>query len=161
MTLYEIKEQYKIIDKFIEDENIGRETFKEALNQIEGSLEDKAENYVKVIRNYLGEAEAIKNEEKRLYERRKALENHADRIKTTLDETLRELNIKDMKAGIFSIKYQNNPPSLEVIDLDSIPEIYKLPQEIKVDKKAILQDIKAGLIVGGVEVKILESLRIR
>lgn len=161
MTLYEIKEQYKIIDKFIEDENIGREAFKEALNQIEGSLEDKAENYVKVIRNYLGEAEAIKNEEKRLYERRKALENHADRIKTTLDETLRELNIKDMKAGIFSIKYQNNPPSLEVIDLDSIPEIYKLPQEIKVDKKAILQDIKAGLIVGGVEVKILESLRIR
>ena len=71
MTLYEIKEQYKVLDKYIEDENLDRETFKEALNEIEGSLEEKTENYVKVMKNYSAEAEAIKLEEKRLYEKKK------------------------------------------------------------------------------------------
>lgn len=161
MTLYELKEQYQILNKFIEEEELDREAFKEALNQIEGSIEDKAENYVKAMKNYQAEADAIKTEEKRLYDKRKALENHAERIKSVLDETLRELNIKDLKAGIFNIKYQNNPPSVEVTDLDKIPDNYKLPQEIKIDKKAILQDIKSGQVVEGIEIKIGESMRIR
>lgn len=161
MTLYELKEQYQILNKFIEEEELDREAFKEALNQIEGSIEDKAENYVKAMKNYQAEADAIKTEEKRLYDKRKALENHAERIKSVLDETLRELNIKDLKAGIFNIKYQNNPPSVEVTDIDKIPDNYKLPQEIKIDKKAILQDIKSGQVVEGIEIKIGESMRIR
>lgn len=161
MTLYELKEQFLILNKFIEEEELDREAFKEALNQIEGSIEDKAENYVKAMKNYQAEADAIKTEEKRLYDKRKALENHSERIKSVLDETLRELNIKDLKAGIFSIKYQNNPPSVEVTDLDKIPDNYKLPQEIKIDKKAILQDIKSGQVVEGIEIKIGESMRIR
>ena len=161
MTLYEIKEQYKVLDKYIEDENLDRESFKEALKEIEGSLEEKAENYVKVMKNYSAEAEAIKLEEKRLADKRKALENHAERVKQALDDTLTELNIKELKAGIFNLKYQNNPPSVDVLDMELIPEIYKLPQEIKVDKKAIMQDIKNGVEVAGVEIKQGESLRIR
>ena len=161
MTLYEIKEQYKVLDKYIEDENLDRETFKEALNEIEGSLEEKTENYVKVMKNYSAEAEAIKLEEKRLADKRKALENHAERVKQVLDDTLTELGIKELKAGIFNLKYQNNPPSVDVLDMELIPEIYKLPQEIKLDKKAILQDLKNGIEVAGVEIKQGESLRIR
>lgn len=51
MTLYELKEQYTILNKFIEEEELDREAFKEALSQIEGSIEDKAENYVKAMKN--------------------------------------------------------------------------------------------------------------
>ena len=113
------------------------------------------------MKNYSAEAEAIKLEEKRLYEKRKALENHAERVKQALDDTLTELGIKELKAGIFNLKYQNNPPSVDVLDMELIPEIYKLPQEIKLDKKAILQDLKNGVEVAGVEIKQGESLRIR
>ena len=97
MTLYELKEQYTILNKFIEDEELDREAFKEALSQIEGSLEDKAENYVKAMKNYQAEADAIKTEEKRLYDKRKALENHAERNKPDLEETGRELSMKELK----------------------------------------------------------------
>lgn len=78
-----------------------------------------------------------------------------------LDETLRELNIKDLKAGIFNIKYQLNPPSVNILDLDKIPENYKLPQEVKIDKKAILQDIKAGQVIEGVEITQSEGMRVK
>ncbi len=161
MTLYEIKNQFLVLDKFIDDNDLSKEAFKQALDQIEGSLEDKVENYIKYMKNLQGEAEMFKLEEKRMNEKRKALENHADRLKTSIDETLKELGLAELKAGLFTIKYQKNPPSLEVIDLDLIPMNYKIPQEIKVDKKSILQDIKAGIEVAGVEVKIGESMRIR
>lgn len=161
MTLYEIKEQYQVLNNFIEDENLDREAFKEALNQIEGSLEDKAENYIKVIRNFEAEAEAIKIEEKRLSDKRTILENKAKRIKTALDDTLQGLNIKELKAGIFKIKYQLNPPSIDVVNMDLVPMNYKLPQKIELDKKAILQDLKNGIQVEGVLIIQRESMRIK
>ena len=160
MTLYELKEQYQVLNKFIEDEELDRDAFKEALNQIEGSIEDKAENYIKLIKNLQSEASIFEAEAKRMKDKQEALERKAQRIKTTLDETLQELKIKKLKAGLFSIWYQGSN-SVEVIDVEKIPCQYVMPVEPKIDKKAILQDIKAGQIVEGVEVKQTEGLRIR
>ena len=161
MKLYEIKEQIQLLDRFIEQNELDKEDFKEAFNQIEGTLEEKAEGYVKYMRNLSAEAEAFKVEADRMSDKARTLKNHADRIKNTLDETLRELDIKELKAGLFNLKYQKNPPSVNILDMELIPENYKLLQEIKLDKKAILQDIKAGQEVAGAELTQGESLRIR
>ena len=161
MKLYEIKEAYITLDHLIEDNELSREDFKQALDEIEGTLEEKIENYVKYMKNVQGEAEVFKAEEKRMADRRKALENKADRLKEVIDETLRELNIEDIKAGIFSIKYQKNREAVNVIDTSLIPVNYVISTDIKVDKSAILQDIKNGVEVPGVEITQSESLRIR
>ena len=161
MKLYEIKDQFLILDKFIEENEESKDSFKMAFEQIQGSLEEKAEGYIKYIKNLTAEAEAFKTEADRMSKKASSLKAHADRVKSTLDETLQELNIKELNAGLFKIKYQNNPPSVEVLDIDLIPINYKLPQEIRVDKKAILQDIKAGQEVPGVEIKVGESMRIK
>jgi hypothetical protein len=50
---------------------------------------------------------------------------------------------------------------VNILGLDKIPDNYKLPQEVKIDKKAILQDIKAGQVIEGVEITQSEGMRVK
>lgn len=161
MKLYEIKEAYLTLDKFIDDNELSREDFKQALDEIEGSLEEKIEGYIKYMKNLEGESAIFKAEEKRVKARKQALENQIERLKSAIDETLKAVGIKDMKTPLFSLKYQKNPPSVEVLDEELIPENYKLPQKIELDKAAILQDLKNGIEIEGVAITTGENLRIR
>jgi hypothetical protein len=113
------------------------------------------------MKNLTAEAEAFKTEADRMNKKASSLKAHADRVKSTLDETLQELNIKELNAGLFKIRYQNNPKSVTILDLEAIPINYKMPVEPKVDKRAILQDIESGIEVAGVEVTQTSSMRIK
>ena len=161
MKLYEIKEQFLTLDKFIEENEESKDSFKMAFEQIQGSLEEKAEGYIKYMKNLTAEAEAFKTEADRMSKKASSLKAHADRVKSTLDETLQELNIKELNAGLFKIRYQNNPKSVTILDLEAIPMNYKMPVEPKIDKRAILQDIENGIEVAGVEVTQTLGMRIK
>ncbi len=160
MNIYEIKREYEVLTSYLEDNDLDKEVFKEAFQSIEGSLSDKCENYVKLIKNLEGDIEAHKGEEKRLNEKRKAMENKVIRLKQTIYEVLKEMKIESLKAGTFSLRIQANGPSVEIVSLDIIPEVYK-SYEVKLDKKGILEDLKLGKLVAGAEIKQSESLRIR
>lgn len=160
MNIYEIKREYEVLNQYLEDNDLDKEVFKEAFMSIEGSLSDKCENYVKLIKNLEGDIEAHKGEEKRLNEKRKAMENKVIRLKQTIYEVLKEMKIESLKAGTFSLRIQANGPSVEIVDLDIVPELYK-SYEMKLDKKGILEDLKLGKLIEGAEIKQSESLRIR
>lgn len=160
MNIYEIKREYEVLTSYLEDNDLDKEIFKEAFLSIEGSLSDKCENYVKLIKNLEGDIEAHKGEEKRLNEKRKAMENKVIRLKQTIYEVLKEMKIESLKAGTFSLRIQANGPSVEIVSLDIIPEVYK-SYEMKLDKKGILEDLKLGKLIEGAEIKQSESLRIR
>lgn len=160
MNIYEIKREYEVLTSYLEDNDLDKEVFKEAFLSIEGSLSDKCENYVKLIKNLEGDIEAHKGEEKRLNEKRKAMENKVIRLKQTIYEVLKEMKIESLKAGTFSLRIQANGPSVEIVSLDIIPEVYK-SYEVKLDKKGILEDLKLGKLIEGAEIRQSESLRIR
>ena len=75
MNIYEITGQYKLLENAMalnpDDESLQAE-----FDKIEDAIEVKADNYAKVIRNLQADVEAIKTEEKRLYDRRKVIENN-------------------------------------------------------------------------------------
>lgn len=158
MNLYELSDSYKQIQTLIED---GAEGLEDALKQLDDAIEDKAVSYAKVIRNLESQSAAIKEEEKRLSERRKSLENNVKRMKESLYGAMKYNDKKKIKTDLFSFNIQNNPPSLTVLDDKSIPQGYWVEQEPKLNKKEILKDIKNGVMVEGVEVTQGESLRIR
>ena len=70
MNLYELTDSYQKILQLIED---GGEGLEDTLESITDAIEDKADGYGKVIKNIEAQIEAIKNEEKRLADRRKSL----------------------------------------------------------------------------------------
>ena len=64
------------------------------------------------------------------------------------------------KTPLFNFNIQNNPPSAQV-DEKQVDEKYLIPQPPKVDKKAIITDLKEGKEVKGAVLTQGRSLRIR
>lgn len=158
MNLYELSAAYQHIQSLIED---GGENLADTLESLNDAIEEKAVGYAKIIKNLEGQAQAIKAEEERLATRRKTLEGNAKRLKEALEQSMIQTNVKKIKTELFSFNIQKNPPSVDVLDDSAIPKSYfNIPAPV-LDKKAILQDLKNGIKVPGVEMKQSEGLRIR
>ena len=161
MNLYEISRNYNNLQKLIDNPEIPQEMIIESLNSVGEEIELKAENIAKLIKNIEGDIKIFKEEEQRINERRKVLENKTKWLKNYLEENMKATGKTKFKHGTFSFNIQKNPPSLSIEDINYIPNKYLVQQEPKVDKKELLKDIKNGLEIDGVEIVQTESLRIR
>lgn len=101
MKLYEITEAYNNLEDIDEVEE--REKY---LNLIEDGFDEKAENIVKFIKNLDADVKALKDEEKRLAEKRKSKENSIKWLKFYLQNNMEMLNKKKIKAGLFNVNIQ-------------------------------------------------------
>lgn len=158
MNLYELSSAYQQIQSMIED---GQEGLTDTLESLNDAIEDKAVGYAKVMKNLEAQAKAIKDEEERLADRRRSLESNVKRLKESLEQSMISVNMKKIKTELFSFNIQKNPPSVDVINEKEIPESYFIPQDPKLDKKAILTDLKNGVEIPGTAIKQSEGLRIR
>ncbi|PZT57400.1 siphovirus Gp157 family protein [Paenibacillus silvae] len=155
-SLYKLSEDYKFLSEYLEtaleNDEIAEDDFemyKNTLEALEDGIENKCENIVKFMRNLEGSIEAFKVEEQRFSKKRKYMENKQERLKGLLHEFLESNNIEKMNAGVFKVKLQVNPPSINVYDPTKIPDTYKIAQEPKIDSKALLKDVKNGLEIDG------------
>ena len=148
-SLYEIAGMYRsILDMEPEsDEEFG--AMMAALDEIQGELVEKADNIVKYIRNLSAEADALKAEEAALYKKRKAAENKAERLKAYLAAQMTLCGLKELKAGLFKLKFQPTPPAISIINEAAIPEQYR-KVKVEIDKLAIRDALKNGKEVPGI-----------
>ena len=158
MRLYDLTLNYRQVLEMIEE---GDERFLDTLESLDDAIEDKAENYGKVIKSVEAGIEGLKAEEKRLAERRKFMENSVKRMKENVQESMIQTGKKKIKGQLFTFSIQKNPPSVEVLDEGEIPEGYWVPQPAKLDKKELLEGLKLGHEIPGATIKQSESLRIR
>lgn len=77
MNLYELSTNYLQIQEMIME---GAEGLEDTLESLNDAIEEKAVGYAKVIKNIEGQVLAIKEEEKRLAERRRSLESNIKRL---------------------------------------------------------------------------------
>lgn len=159
MKLYDLTSDYaQLLDMA---EQLDQDTFKDTLESIQESIEDKVENTAKLIKSIEADVTAIKAEEKRLKERRQALETKVDSIKGYLKEQLEKTGIDKVKRPTITVSIQNNPPKAEIVDEKTIPLTYKIPQPAKLNKKAILEAMKNGEKVPGAVLVQERGLRIK
>ena len=159
MKLYELNQQYKQLQEMADD--LDPMTLKDTLESIKESIEDKAENTAKLIRSWEAEANAIKEEEKRLANRRKALENNTKSSKEYLFEQLRIAGIEKVKRPTITVSISNNPHSVEILDSTLIPSDYIIQKDPDIDKKGLIQALKDGADIPGVALCQRQGLRIR
>lgn len=160
MTLYELTGAYLDIQKAVYDPDFDQESAEAALADITDALEDKADNYARIIRQLDADADAIAEEIRRLTARKAMLDNRRDWIKTNLQMAMTATGKTKFKTPFFSFGIQKNPPSV-VLDGPEIPEEYLVPQDPKVDKKAIGARLKTGEVLPFAHLEQSESLRIR
>lgn len=163
LTLYDITGQFlNLLDTAIE--NMGElsdDQFLE-LEKVEGQFVTKAENYGKFIRSLETGVEIFQNEERRLADRRRAIQNLVKNLKERLKEAMIAVDTKELKAGTFSFRVQNNPPSLKIDDIMALPEYLR---EIKIEyipkTDQIKEIFKNGESVSGCHIEVGTHLRIR
>lgn len=158
MKLYELAQQYNTLLDVAEE--IDSVTLQDTLESIQEAIDDKAENIAKLIRSLQADTEVIKLEEKRLADRRRAIENRIESIKYYLQNKLEVAGIDKVKRPTVTVSIANNPPSVKVID-EKLLTAYMVQQEPTLDKKAILADLKDGKQVEGAELFRSKGLRFR
>lgn len=161
MNIYELTGQLLEIEQLIDEGEIDDDVLLDTWESIDLVFEDKAEGYAKIIQNFKGEIEGLKMEEKRIADRRKALENNVARMKNTLESAMIAANKRKFKTKLFSFNIQANPPKVVIDDEASIPKQYLIEQAPKIDRKVISDVLKAGGEFKWAHLEQGESLRIR
>ncbi|SFI35391.1 MULTISPECIES: siphovirus Gp157 family protein [unclassified Bacillus (in: firmicutes)] len=160
MKLYELTSNFNQLQQIIED-GAGQEAIHDTLQAIDEAIDDKVQGAALLIRNIEAQAEAIKVEEKRLADRRKFFENNCKSIKDYLYQQMVTVDKRRIKGALVTVGIQKNPVSLDIAADAVIPPEYMIPQEPKVDKKALLAAVKDGMQWDGITLKQSESVRIR
>ena len=145
MRLYELTEQWDTVFNMMEDGETEEQVVFDTLEAIEGEIEDKADNYAKIIRNLQASVDALKAEEDRLYQRRKSAENHIQRLKDTLQANLEFIGKTKFKTDLFSFSVSKNggkQPIFITDNLDEIPGKYLIPQPPRVNNEAVRELLK-------------------
>ena len=155
MKLYEITDAYLNLDEVEKTDEIIK-----VLDGIKDEFDKKAENTVKVIRNFEADIQALRDEEKRLADKRKSLEKKKEDLKEYLYFNMERMKVKKVNAGIFDINIQKNPQSIKILDDSIIPDKYKI-LTYNLDKKQLKEDIKNGAEIKGAELVQSEGIRIR
>lgn len=149
LNLYEITNAFPVL---MENEEISEENKKQIEEELTLLLQQKSQNIIGYIRNMELTAEAMKNEEKRISERRKQIENHVVRFKEYVKDCMENNGILKIETGLGTLSTAKSPISVEVVNESIIPDEYKT--EIittKVDKKKIADNFKAtGELIEGV-----------
>lgn len=161
MKLYDLAQNYLNLIDLMENPEVPEEMLKQSLAAINEDIEVKAENLCKVMRSIDVDINGLKEEEKRLSERRKALENKNEQLKRYLESTMLALNTKKIKGKVFTVSIQKNPSSVDITAEKDIPKEYLIPQPSTINRKAILEVLKSGGEVPGATIKQTEGLRIR
>lgn len=159
--LYKINNKFMHLQNLLEDDVIDEETYKDTLESIDLELEDKAEGYAIIMKNYENEVENLDKEIKRLQSRKTVAQNKHDRLKESLFASMELTGKTKFRTKLFSFNVRNNSPSVNVLNEEEVPKDYWKSQPDKLDKKKILEDLKNDKSVDGAIMQRTRSLIIK
>ena len=161
MTLYELTNEYKRLYDMAEEMDLSPCDLKDTLDGMDEELSEKADGYGKVIRQMEADSDAIDTEIKRLQDRKKTIKSNINRMKSFLKIAMDEAGKKEIYGELFKFKIRKNPPKLEILNESLVPKEFRIPQPDKIDKRAIMNEIRASGPVDWAEIVREESLQMR
>lgn len=159
--LYELAEQYNLLADML-DQTDDPQLIQDTLDAVEGQFEQKVESIIKLWRSKCAERDIVKSEIFRLQAIVNRLDKQATWLHDYVEAEMKHAGIQQVKSPLFKIALQKNPPAVDVLNEDIIPEQYKLTVvDKRLDKKAIKAAIDAGEEVPGAALRQEISLRVR
>ena len=150
-SLYEITSGFPAL---MENEEITEEDKKEIEDELTILLQQKSQNIIGYTKNIELTINAMKEEEKRIADNRKALENKVTRFKNYVKECMERNGITKIETELGTLSIAKSPTSVEIINEDEVPKEFK--QEVitvKIDKTKIKNNFKeTGEIPAGVNI---------
>lgn len=149
LSLYQITSAFPVL---MEQDEMNEEEKKKVEEELTTLLHQKSQSIIGYTKNIELTINAMKDEEKRIADNRKVLENRLLRFKEYVKECMEKAEFKKIETSLGTIAIAKSPISVEIINEDEIPSEFK--QEIttiKTDKKKIADNFKeTGEIPNGV-----------
>lgn len=161
-TLYELTGDYQQLLAMAETGEVDPQAIADTMESIQGEYKEKAEGYAKVMRQIEVDAGDLDLEIRRLQDRKMMLQRNHDSMKNALYVSMKKTNQQKFKTLLFSFRIQKNPAHVVMDETytGDLPKEYLIPQEPKVDRKKIAEDLKAGKDLKFAHLEQTESLRI-
>ena len=149
--LYELSSKYNALRTWY-NEDISDEEMDLVLAELEAvdeTLEDKAEQIVKAIRNFKATALEAKIEKEFFAAKESAAERRADKLDRFFESIITNAGLQKIKAGKFTYSIVTNGGKASVVvdlSLDQVPKEFKrmIPAEWEINNDAIRKADEAG-----------------
>lgn len=151
MNLYELTGEYAQLMELMDQDGEDDQALQDTLEMIGMDIADKVDGYGKVLKNLEAEAKALREEEKRLANRRRALENNSERLKLRLRNALEYMTFvsgqkQAVKGQLFTMSLRKS----EAVVIDDDVDLEKvLPKYVVVKREPNKEEIKKSLKDGG------------
>lgn len=152
ISLYQIAAEHRQMVEALMDTNEDSQVIADTIEAESYPLEVKAQNVAYAIKTLEANAAAIKAEEQRMADRRKAMENRAQRIREYLQTCMEIATVTKIECPHFALSVKLNPPAVEVYEPSLVPPAFLKfaePPPPSPDKNAIKEALKAGKEVPG------------
>ena len=148
--LYDISKRYQNLWDICLDETVDLDTLEQALQTVEGELDDKVANGIGLIQGLKYHADAMGEEAKRLAARKKAIENKIDCLKNYYRDHLQAMGKTKVltNRGTMSVVKAGGKRPLKIGDESLIPAEFKFVIA-QVDKDALRQALEGGEKIQG------------
>lgn len=135
LSLYEITSGFPAL---MENEEITQEEKEKIQEELTVLLQQKSQNIIGYTKNIELTISAMKEEEKRISDNRKSLENKLINFKKYVKECMERNGITKIETALGALSITKSPTSVEIVNEDEIPGEFK--QEVvtvKIDKTKI------------------------
>lgn len=157
MKMYELVEAYQnILELDLEQDDL-----QTVLASLQGTIEEKVENIVKVMNQLNAEEAAYKAEIDRLSKHKATAKKKHDNLKEWLSDSLKALDIKKIDTPTNKISFRKSE-SVSIDDVLLIPKDYIVVKHSEVpDKTALKKAIKSGEDIPGAHIETKQNIQIK
>lgn len=149
LSLYSISQS---LEETLNNDELDEEQKEQAIAILKEMIQNKSTEVIGLEKNMEYVIEAMKQEEERIKNNRKSLENKLERYKEYIMVCMKMLDTSKMETPRGTITMVTNPMSVEIVDEEKLPNKYKKQViETKIDKDMIKRDFKnTGELIEGV-----------
>ena len=154
MKLYELTGQNAQLKELLEKEEITQEDFEENKEMLLELIKEKAENIVLVNNDFDLEIAKLKEFEKMIADKRKALEKKQENFKNYIMFNMEQLELSEIKTTVGKIQikdYSKTTVNEEVLGTECYDVIYKVKTQKELKElgyeRALVKSVSKGLYI--------------
>lgn len=154
MNLYEISNDLKEIEEFIEIQGADTQQSAVVLDAVKEALNTKADGVAKYIKNEEATIDAVDEEIKRLKELKNSKTKRLQSFKDYVITSLNIAGVKKVETSIGKVTVRNYPVLEVNCEINEIPAMYvktETKEITTIDKVALKKAIKCGEEIKGIE----------
>jgi len=160
MNLYELNSEFKnLINRLENADPEEQNAILEHLSEIGIERDEKIENTCLYIKNLDAMADSIKAEEKKLSERRKAIENRSESMRNWLSENLNGERFESSRVAVSWRKSETVEVSCLVAELPA--EYCRVKTTVEPDRTILKSLLKNGEIINGCQLVTKQNMQVK